>query len=63
MRVCCGPIPLSQMVSVPFTEIDQYPMSQMNGSDSHTGTDLHGRYKTHEVSLDVDVESDLEKKG
>lgn len=63
MRVRSGPIPLSQMVSVRCTEIDQYPMSQMNGCDSHSGTDPDGHYKTHKVSLDVDVECDLEKKG
>lgn len=46
-------------VSVPSTEYGQYPTSQSNGS--YVSTDAQERYKTHEVSFNVDVESCPEK--
>jgi hypothetical protein len=54
-------VPLNQTdVSVPTTEYDQYPTSQ-SGSGSYISTDPHERYKAHEVSFNVDVESGPEK--
>jgi hypothetical protein len=47
-------------VSVPSTEYGQYPMSQSN-SGSYVCTDPQERYKAHEVSFNVDVESCPEK--
>ena len=54
-------VPLNQTeVSVPTTEYGQYPTSQ-TGSGSYISTDPHERYKAHEVSLNVDIESGPEK--
>jgi hypothetical protein len=62
-------VPLNQTeVSVPSTECGQYPTSR-SGSGSHvstdphdsTVTDPHERYKAHEVSFNVNVESCPEK--
>jgi hypothetical protein len=54
-------VPLDQTdVSVPSTEYGQYPTSQ-SGTGSYTSTDPHERYKTHEVSFNVDAESGPEK--
>jgi hypothetical protein len=53
-------VPLNQTdVSVPTTEFGQYPTSQ-SGSGSYISTDQE-RYKAHEVSLNVDIESGPEK--
>src|SRR5258708_3536130 len=62
MRVRSGPIPFNQTdVSVPSMDYNQYPTSQSSGPGSYISTDPHGRYKAHEVNLDVDVESGQEK--
>ena len=54
-------VPLNQTdVSVPTTEYGQYPTSQ-SGSGSYISTDPHERYKAHEVSFNLDVESGAEK--
>ena len=54
-------VPLDQTdVSVPSTEYSQYPTSQ-SGTGSYISTDPHERYKTHEVSFNVDAESGPEK--
>jgi hypothetical protein len=54
-------VPLSQTdVSVPSTEYGQYPTSQ-SGSGSCISTDPQERYRAHEVSFNVDIESCLEK--
>jgi hypothetical protein len=54
-------VPLNQTdVSMPSTEYSQYPTSQ-SGSGSYISTDPHERYKAHEVSFNVDVESGPEK--
>lgn len=46
-------------VSMPSTDY-QYPTTQ-SGSGSYISTDPHERYKSHEVSFNVDVESGPEK--
>jgi carbohydrate-binding DOMON domain-containing protein len=54
-------VPVNQTdVSVPSTEYGQYLTSQ-SGSASYISTDPHERYKAHEVSFNVDVESGPEK--
>ena len=62
LRVQPGPIPLNRMEVSVRTEYDQFPMSQMSRSGTYISTDPQGRYKAHEVSLNVDVESGLEEK-
>ena len=54
------PIPLDRMESAP-TEDDQFPAS-MSHPGRYISTDPRGRYKAHEVSLNVDVEGGLEEK-
>jgi hypothetical protein len=44
------------------TECDRFPMSQMSRPGSYISTGPQGRYKAHEVSLKVDVESGPEEK-
>jgi hypothetical protein len=68
LRVRPGPIPLNRTdadVSV-RPEYDQFPTSQSDSQMSLPGmyisTNPEGRYKVHEVSLNVDVESGLEEK-
>jgi hypothetical protein len=61
MLVRSGPIPLNRMEVTVHTEFDQYPISQMSRGGSYSSTDQQGRYKAHEVNLNVDVESDPEK--
>lgn len=58
MRVRSVPFNQTDM-SVPTTEYGQYSTSQ-NGSSSYISTDQE-RYKAHEVSLNVDIESGPEK--
>jgi hypothetical protein len=54
-------VPLNQTdLSVPSTDYGQYPTSQ-SGSGSYISTDPHERYKAHEVSFNLDVESGAEK--
>jgi len=54
-------VPANQMdLSMPTTESGQYPTSQ-SGSGSYISTHPHERYKAHEVSFIVDVESGQEK--
>ena len=55
-------VPLNQTdMSVPSTEYGQYSTSQ-SGSGSHNSKDpQHERYKAHEVSFNIDVESGPEK--
>lgn len=48
-------------MSVPNAEYGQYPTSHMSGSGSYISAEPHERYKAHEVSLNVDVESGPEK--
>ena len=60
MRAHSEPIPLSQMESV-HNEIEQHATSHLGGSSSFISTDPHGRYNAHEVNLNVDAESGLEK--
>ncbi|KAF8487388.1 hypothetical protein DFH94DRAFT_25075 [Russula ochroleuca] len=55
------PIPLTRVEVAVHTESDPYLMSQITHSDSYVGTDPQGRYKTHEVSSNTDVEKGLEK--
>ena len=43
------------------TECEKYPTSQMSLSGTSIGTESQGRYKAHEVSLNVDVERGPEK--
>ena len=44
------------------TKSVQYPTSHMCRSDSHIGTaDPQERYKAHEISFNVDVDSGPEK--
>lgn len=57
MRVRSGPIPLSEMKVSVRTEGERYPTSQISGAGPFTSTDPQGHCKTHEVTLDVDVES------
>ena len=61
-RIRAVPIPLSRMEVSVRTESDQYPASQMNRSGTYLGTDTQGSCKTHEVSLNADVECGLEEK-
>ena len=54
-------VPFNQTdMSVPSTESGQYPTSQ-SGSGSYVNSDPHERYKTHEVSFKVEIESCPEK--
>jgi hypothetical protein len=43
------------------TKYDRFPTSQSRPG-TYISTDPEGRYKAHEVSLNVDVESGLEEK-
>ena len=61
MRVRPGPIPLSRMEVSVHTECEQYPPSQMGHPGHFVSTEAQGNYKAHEVILDVDAESGLEK--
>jgi len=61
MRVRSGPIPLNRMEVSVRTECEQYPASKMSCSGSLISTEPQGRYKAHEVSLNADIESGLEK--
>jgi hypothetical protein len=64
MRVRSGPIPLNGMeVTMRMECGDEYPMSQMTRGGSYISADQQVRYKAHEGSLDVGVESDPEKRG
>ncbi|KAF8487410.1 hypothetical protein DFH94DRAFT_687893 [Russula ochroleuca] len=62
LRIRSGPIQLSQMEVTMRTECDPLPMSQMSRPSSYISADPQGRYKAHEVSLKVDVESGREDK-
>ncbi|KAH9984722.1 hypothetical protein BJV77DRAFT_164879 [Russula vinacea] len=62
LRVRSGPIPLSRMEGSVRTEGDRFPISQMSRPSSYISTDPQSRYKAHEVSLNVDVESGPEEK-
>lgn len=62
LRARTGPIPLSRMEGSVCTGGDRFPISQMSRPGSHISTHPHGRYKTHEVSLNVDMESGPEEK-
>jgi hypothetical protein len=55
-----GPIPLSRMEVSVNTEFGQYPPHN-NRTVSFIGKDPQDSDKTHDVSLDVDVESRSEK--
>jgi hypothetical protein len=44
------------------TEYGQFSSSQMSRSGPYISTESEGRYKAHEVSFNVDVESGLEEK-
>ena len=60
MRVRSGPIPLNRMEVTVRTERGQFPTSQMSGYGAYPSTG-HERYKVHEVTLEGDVDSGLEK--
>jgi hypothetical protein len=63
LQIHPGPNPLNRMeVSVRTdSEYDQFPSSQMSSFDTYIGTDSQGCYKGHEVNLNVNVESGLDK--
>jgi hypothetical protein len=60
IHVRSGPIPLNRMDVTVRTERDPYSTS-MTRSGSSIGLDEQVRYKAHEVSFNVDVESGPEK--
>ena len=64
MRVRSGPIALSGMEMTVGTERERYPTSRISGTGPIISTDPQEHCKTHEVTLDVDIESgaDTEKK-
>jgi hypothetical protein len=61
-RVRPGSIPLDRMDVSVRTEYGQFSSSQMSRSGPYISTESEGRYKAHEVSFNVDVESGLEEK-
>jgi hypothetical protein len=60
LRVQPGTIPLNRMEVSVRTKYDQF--SSRSRSGTCISTDPQGRYKTHEMSLKVDVESGQEEK-
>ena len=69
LRVRPGPIPpriaLKQVDMSVRTELDQFPTSQSDSQMSRAGmyinTDPEGSFRRHEVSLNDDAESSVEK--
>jgi hypothetical protein len=61
MRVHSGSIPLNRTVVSVHTECARYPASKMSSCGSSISTEPQGRYETHKASLNVDVESNMEK--
>ncbi|KAH9990102.1 hypothetical protein BJV77DRAFT_635131 [Russula vinacea] len=61
MRRGSVPIPLKRVEVAARTKSDQYPMPQTTRSGSYFSTNSQGRYKTHEISFNADVESGPEK--
>ncbi len=60
LQVRSGTVPPSRMEVPVCMECDQHLTTETTRV-SYINTDPHGRYKAHEVSLDVDVEHGPEK--
>jgi hypothetical protein len=60
LRIRSGSVAPNRMEVSVRMECEEYPKTQTSCA-SYTTADLHGNYKAHEVSLDVDLESGPEK--